>query len=154
MTESSFWTHFLLQLAFAYAGWRMYLAYTAELRKKDNSTGVPRLILKIPGTKAPAPGTVSPKVMASHGIPPSKVLHVAIYDAPETDVAKMPDSVKDCLEWCYDRGNTRGPDVARVLKQGRNLGAAEALYFVLVETGSGEPEIFAFVGETPSLRPA
>jgi hypothetical protein len=144
--------HILLQLALGYAGWVLLKSYAADARASQGHArekqALPKYVMHIPGTKTLM--EIRRETLKQYGIPAALVRQVSVYDEPAV-ITSMPEQVQKCLAMCYNKGNTRGPEVAQVLKLGKPLKDGEALYFVLTEIGD-EPDILAFVGDKPTVH--
>lgn len=145
--------HILLQFALGYAGWVLLKSYAAGANAPGSyarkKLAHPKYVMRIPGTKTLP--EISHEILKQYGIPAALVRQVSVYDEPAS-IESMPEQVQICLAMCYNKGNTRGPEVAQVLKLGKPLKEGEALYFVLAETDIEEPDILAFVGDKPTVH--
>lgn len=81
------------------------------------------------------------------GIPVRIAQEVRVFKGPAV-AGQLPFQIQDCLKQCYERGDTRGPDVAQLMAGNRPLDASEAVYFVLVRPSESNLAIVAFVDRT------
>lgn len=78
------------------------------------------------------------------GVPPKIVQEVRVFKGPAS-ADELPFQIQDCVKQCYERGDTRGPDVAQLMAGARSLDASEAVYFVLVRPAESIVALVAFV---------
>jgi len=118
--------------------WRQDAGRVEDPRAQE---ALPRPRLAIEGTQRPL--IRNKQFVKGFGVNPVAVQDMRVY-ACMGRFDQFPESMQSFLRDLHDTGSALGAGIMELLFHGRRLGAGEAVYFALVQSGA-EPRVVTFV---------
>jgi hypothetical protein len=114
---------------------------SGEAESARAQEALPRPRLAIEGTQRPF--IRNKQFVKGFGVNPVAVQDMRVY-ACMGRFEQFPDSMQSFLRDLHDAGSALGSGIMELLFHGRRLGAGEAVYFALVQSGT-EPRVVTFI---------